>query len=295
MVASGREPAFMPTLQNERLEAEISLTGAELIRLRDASGREWLWSGDPAWWGGRAPLLFPIVGKVPNDRIRVDGVEYPMRQHGIARTAPFEVLENTPTLASLVLRASEATKAQYPFDFELEARYRLEGASLALDVIATNRSTRPMPCSFGFHPALRWPFIEGEAKTDYVVAFAEDEPAPIRRLSGGQLGPELHPTPVEGRILRLRDDLFLEDAIIFDRLNSRSLKLISPSGRSVTFDFPDMPQLGVWSKPGAPFVCIEPWQGYAAPQGFDGELAAKPGGVVIAPGGSRTFSMTMSF
>lgn len=285
----------MPFLQNESLEAEISPLGAEMIRLRDASGREWLWSGDPRWWGGRAPLLFPIVGKVPNDRIRVDGVEYPMRQHGIARTAQFEVLENTPTLARLVLRSSEATRAQYPFEFELEARYRLEGSSLSLDVIAANRSTRPMPCSFGFHPALRWPFVEDETKTDYVVEFARDEPAPICRLSGGQLGAESHPTPVEGRVLRLRDDLFEADAIIFDRLNSRSLKLVSPSGRALAFDFPDMPQLGIWSKPGAPFICIEPWQGYAAPQGFDGELAEKPGGVEIAPGASRTFSMTMSF
>jgi galactose mutarotase-like enzyme len=44
------------------------------------------------------------------------------------------------------------------------------------------------------------------------------------------------------------------------------------------------PQLGVWSKPGAGFLCIEPWRGYASPEGFDGEFTDKPGIFLVSPG-----------
>jgi galactose mutarotase-like enzyme len=117
------------TLSNPTLTAQISALGAELVVLRDEEGRDLLWNGDPAVWAGRSPLLFPIVGRARGDRIRVSGVEYPIRQHGFARTSPFEVIEAAETFCRLRLGSDASTLAQYPFDFKLEVAYRLEEAT----------------------------------------------------------------------------------------------------------------------------------------------------------------------
>jgi len=152
-----------------------------------------------------------------------------------------------------------------------------------------------MPASFGFHPALRWPLPGGGARADQAILFDEDEHAPIRRLDAdGLLAPDPRPTPVDGRKLTLHDDLFVEDAMIMDRIASRRLMYGAPGGTQIVVDFANMPQLGLWSKPGAGFLCIEPWQGYADPAGYDGDIADKPGVSAIGPGAQRTFEMGIS-
>jgi galactose mutarotase-like enzyme len=283
----------MTRIHNDFASAEISPLGAELVRLQDAQGRDWLWDANPAWWKGHSPLLFPIVGNVRDDRIVVDGREYPMKRHGLARISTFEPAESAPSRCAYVLKSSDATRAQYPFDFELRVTYALEGSTLAITAVVTNAGEAPMPASFGFHPAMTWPFPGDDVKTGHVLAFDEIEDAPIRRLRYGLLLDESFASPVEGERLRLDDSLFAADAVIFDVLKSRGLNFVAPSGRFVRFTFPDMPNLGVWSKPGARFLCIEPWSGYADAEGFAGEFAAKPGLVSIAPGASATFGMSI--
>jgi galactose mutarotase-like enzyme len=284
---------IMVTLKNAHIEASFVAMGAELQTLRDASGRDFLWDGDPTWWKGRAPLLFPIVGRVPHDHILVDGQLYPMRQHGLARISEFTLVRANAETCVFRLLASPETLAHFPYDFHLDVTYALSGPSLLLSAAVTNPGPAPIPVSFGFHPAFRWPLPGSDVKGDHAVIFDEDEPAPVRRLKDGLLRDERFPTPVAGRVLALYEALFDDDAIIFDRLISRGVTYRSPHA-TVRIDFPCMPQLGLWSKPGAGFVCIEPWHGYAAPDDFAGELREKPGISSLEPGAAATFSMRIT-
>jgi galactose mutarotase-like enzyme len=149
-----------------------------------------------------------------------------------------------------------------------------------------------MPASFGFHPAFRWPLQPGAPHEQHEVRFEKPEPAPLRRLADGLLGGPV-PSPVHGDRLVLADSLFVHDALVWDRLQSRSLTYGGPSGPTLRLAFPQMPHLGIWTKPGAGFVCLEPWQGFASPVGFDGEFAEKPGTVRLAPGTARLFELSV--
>ena len=281
------------TIGSGELTAEISNTGAELVRLKDVGGRDYLWNGDPAYWKGRAPLLFPIVGRAVGDQIHVEGRSYPMRQHGFARTSRFDVVEIRPTHCILELSANSSTLAQYPFLFRLEVSFRVVGRTISLSARLFNNGQKDLPASFGFHPALRWPLPDAVERSNHVLRFDQDEPAPIRVLANGLLSDQTRPSPVHDRRLELSDELFEHDALIFDQLRSRSVEYIGPTRQKLRVDFPDMPHLGIWTKPGAGFVCIEPWQGYASPVGSDGQFAKKPGIVHVRPQTNHLFEMSI--
>ena len=282
------------SIASPQLAAEIALQGAELVALRDEAGRDLLWDGNPAFWAGRAPILFPIVGRLKGDQLRVDGVAYPMRQHGLARISRFELVESDEASCRLRLVADEATRRSFPYDFALDLTYRIAGATLTIEGAVGNRSAGPMPVSFGFHPAFRWPLPYGAAALDHAITFAEDEPEPLAGVVDGLLSDRSRPSPVRGRTLALEPHLFDEDALILLAPASRSVTYGPPGGRSLRVDFDGMPQLGLWSKPGALFVCIEPWHGYASPSDFDGDVTEKPGMTSVAPGETRAFAMRVS-
>lgn len=282
------------TISSPRLRAQVSKKGAELVRLQDEQGRDLLWDGNPAFWTGRSPLLFPVVGRVRNDRIQVEGSEYGLPKHGFARTALFEIREADPAQCRFGLGSDEATLRQYPFPFELDVTYRIEDARLMITASVINTGPAIMPTSFGFHPAFRWPLPYGSPRDMHAIRFEHEETAPIRRPVDGLISRHVEESPVQGRMLRLRDRLFEMDALVFDQLESRSVTYGAPDGGSIRVDFPDMPHLGIWTKPGAGFICIEPWQGHADPEAFDGELAAKPGIVFIQPGEMRSFTMAIT-
>lgn len=277
-----------------QLTAEIALRGAELVRLQDEAGRDLLWDGDPAFWSGRAPILFPIVGRLTDDSLTVGGTRYPMRQHGIARTSAFALVDRDEASCRLRLAADAETRRAYPFDFVLDLDYRIEGATLTLAGTVSNPGSVVLPASFGFHPAFRRPLPYGAGAADPVVTFAEEEPEPIASVAGGLLAEGRKPSPLRGRTLDLGPHLFDEDALVFLAPRSRSVHYGLPGGRGLRVDFAGMPQLGIWSKPGAPFLCIEPWSGYASPVGFDGDLAEKPGMTMVAPGDARRFAMAVT-
>jgi galactose mutarotase-like enzyme len=282
-------------IQSDRLTAEISENGAELQRLTDTAGRDYLWDGDPAFWAGRSPILFPVVGTLNGDHYRWHGRHYPLARHGFARRSAFTVADHDHDGLILRLDANDETLKVWPFAFSLEMIYALRGATLTMTGRATNRGDDPMPCSFGFHPALRWPLPGAASKEGHVIRFDKPEPAHVRRLhAAGLLDPEPRPTPVEGDTLRLDDGLFAEDALIFDNLASRALTFSGPGTARVIVDFAGMPELGLWMKPGANYLCIEPWQGFSDPAGFAGTLDEKPGMVTIAPGDRRSFSMAIT-
>ncbi len=277
------------------LAASFSSLGAELQSVTDAAGREYMTNADPAYWTGHAPLLFPIVGRLNGDVLRVNGREYPMKQHGFARKAEWEIIDAGEDAVTFRLGDSEETRAAYPFAFSIVAHYRLEDARLSSLIIIANQGDALLPFSFGFHPAFAWPLPSGGDKLAHRIMFEADEPAAIRRLNADGLLEFNEATPVKGKELSLSPALFEADAMIWDTLASRKLTYAGGAGHPrLALAFSGMPHLGIWQKPGADFICIEPWQGHADPAGFVGEFAQKPGIVLLAPGAERSFRMDVT-
>jgi galactose mutarotase-like enzyme len=277
------------TIDNGILRVSIDDDGAELSSLRDQAGRELLWQGESVW-RRRAPILFPIVGQMPGGVLRHDGVDYPIGQHGFARDQRFAASEQSETSVLFTLADSADTRAHFPFAFRLEVRHSVAGATLTVLTTVTNTDAVPFSASLGEHPGFAWPLVPGVPRGAHTLEFAEEEPEPIRRIAGGLLRPDAQPTPVAGRVLALDDALFSDDAIIFDRPASREVRYSAPGTPILTISFPDFPQLGIWSKAPGRFVCIEPWFGLTAPQGFAGEYSEKPHQFVLEPGAAREFS-----
>jgi len=282
------------TISAGGISATVKADGAELCSLRAADGLELLWQAGPAW-PRHAPWLFPIVGRLGNDTLRHCGRAYPMTQHGFARDLRFHWLQRTERSCTLRLTDSEATRSRYPFAFQLDISYAIDAASLDVMVGIANTGAETLPASFGAHPAFNWPLLPGLPKESYSLIFGEPEPAPIRRLSGGLLRAEAEPSLVQGRVLPLGERLFVADAVILEAPASRSLRYAGPSGPSLALAWSGFRELGIWSKPsGAPFLCIEPWRGFASPAGFDGEFADKPGLMLIATGATEMLQMQIT-
>lgn len=277
-------------IRGDAIAATIKADGAELCSLQDADGLELLWQAGPQW-PRHAPLLFPIVGRLKNDELRHGGKAYPMTQHGFARDHRFEWMSREPNSCRLVLSDSEATRARYPFAFRLEVAYAASGAALDVAFTISNTGDETLPASLGGHPAFNWPLLPGLAKQAYALTFSDDEPAPIRRLKDGLMRSQPEPTPVHGKTLSLSEALFDDDAVILDKLASTSVRYAADRGPSLEVSWDGFRELGVWSKPGgAPFLCIEPWYGFASPSDFDGEFSQKPGLMQIPAAESRSLS-----
>ena len=288
-------PGQWVSLSSGDLTAEVNPLGAQLSTLRDRAGRDLLWDGDPAVWNGRAPLLFPIVGTLAGGCYRLDSKVYSLPRHGFARGRMFEVPESSPAAATFRLKADETSLQVYPFHFELELRFALDGRTLSVTAFVRNRGNEDMPASFGFHPALRWPLPFGRERSSHFIEFARDEPAPIRRLNtDGLLTPERHPTPISHRRLALADALFQDDVLIFDEIQSRSVTYGADGGPRIQISYPDAPYLGVWTKPQAHFICIEPWHGVSDTAGFAGDFRAKTGVFTVAAGSALPIKMEIT-
>jgi galactose mutarotase-like enzyme len=283
------------SIRSKRLAAEIDLLGAQLASLRDAQNRDLLWNGDPAIWSGRAPLLFPIVGTLAGGAYRLSGRSFQLPRHGFARGSLFSLVDQTPSSATFSLTCSEASERIYPFRFELRMQYSISDATLSLQATVRNLGDGDMPASFGYHPGFRWPLPYGRPKSEHYIDFAELEAEPIKRLTAeGLLSEVSHPTPVVGRRLMLADELFRQDVIIFDTLRSRSMSYGAASGPRLEVSFDDAPYVGIWTKPGADFICLEPWHGIADPEGFSGDFTDKPGVFLVAPGHGREVRMQVA-
>jgi galactose mutarotase-like enzyme len=275
--------------------AEINPLGAQLSILRDRAGRDLLWDGDPSVWAGRAPLLFPIVGALAGGSYRLGSKVYPLGRHGFARGKVFEIVNSTSAAAAFSLRADASSLKVYPFRFELDVRFELDGPTLSVTAYVRNAGDEAMPSSFGYHPAFRWPLPFGQARSAHYIEFQSDEPAPVRRLNAeGLLTPEARPTPILNRRLALADSLFRDDVIIFDNIRSRSVTYGAGDGPRIKVSYPDAPFLGIWTKPQADFICIEPWHGVADPVGFSGDFTAKPGVFMVPAGAAVVIKMQIS-
>lgn len=286
----------MIEIGGEGLSAAINPLGAELSSLRDAQGRRLLHDGDPAIWTGRAPLLFPIVGGLKDDSYRLDGRSYSLARHGLARRQTFALVEHQPDRALFRLTDNEATRAAYPFAFRFDAEYRIDGKSLTMTLSATNIGDADMPASLGYHPAFAWPLPYGEARADHRILFDEPEPDRLCLLGAdGLIAAEDRPSPMVGRTLALTDEIFTRDALIWRTARSRGCLYGAAQGPQLRIDWSDMPSLGIWTRPAGTYVCIEPWDGIADPQGFTDEIWEKPGIHRLPPGQSLTHWMRVTW
>ena len=277
-------------IRSDRISATIKADGAELCSLKNADGLELVWQAGPQW-PRHAPVLFPIVGRLKNDRLRHCGKAYPMTQHGFARDHRFICAQHEPTFCRFVLVDDHQTRSRYPFPFRLQITYTANGSDLEVALQITNTGDEIMPASIGAHPAFNWPLLPDLTKEDYRLTFSDNEIAPVRRLKDGLMRATPEPTPIQGKTLALSEKLFDDDAIILDKVASRSVRYAADRGPAIDMAWDGFSELGIWSKPGgAPFLCIEPWHGYASPAGFDGEFAEKPGVMHIAPAETRGLS-----
>ncbi len=290
----------MPTLTSATARVEIATHGAELTSFVDlASGREYLWQADPAHWARHAPLLFPIVGKLPDNTYLYHDQPLNLPQHGFARDQEFTVIQEDAASLTFQLMASAATKAEYPFEFELRVRYELRGSMLTVGWHVRNPAAagHDLLFSIGAHPAFNCPLRPeaGEQFGDY--AFHFDHPVTLHRhlLSGGLRTGQTSPVLANAATLPLSYELFKDDALVFDHFDFTRLTLqrADRTGPFVRMQFDGFPYLGLWTKgPGAAFVCIEPWQGVASPVGPPQELSEKEGILTLAP--SQMFDVSYS-
>jgi len=219
-----------------------------------------------------------------------------MPQHGFARRRVFDVVDRSGDAVTFRLEADAETRAVYPFDFRLDMRFAVEGAALRMTATVVNRGTGALPFSFGYHPAFAWPLPYDGAAEEHRVLFEKAEPAPIRKVGDepGLIARESIASPVEGNLLAPAHAMFEGDALIWDRLESRSLFWGVPGGKGLRIDFPDTPWLGLWQKPGAHYLCVEPWAGMADLVGFAGDVWEKQGIMRLAPGAERAFRMDVT-
>ena len=272
------------TLAHGDARATIALIGAEARSWRVA-GRDLLWPSDPAIWNEISPILYPVVGWTRDGEERVDGIRYPLSLHGFARSETFTVESSAPDFARLTLGDNARTRALYPFAFALALEYRLSADALAIAIEVANPGERRAPYACGLHPGFRWPL--GQAGRDGArVRFEKAERPEVPQLApGGLVRSTTRPIPLSGRDLPLSDALFAHDALCFLDCASRSLSFIDASGASITMEYESFQHAALWTRPHAPFLCLEAWTGYSDPDGFTGDLFDKPGMRVLEPGG----------
>lgn len=276
-------------LENEFLRVSIADTGAELISIYDKENeREIIWQADPAYWKRHAPVLFPNVGRHYHDTYTVNGKEYPSKQHGFARDTEFICTECTEASITHEIHSSEATRASYPFDFVLRISHILKGKELQVCWKVINESSTEMYFTIGGHPAFRVPVLEETAYHDYFLSFDRQESLKYVLLdpaSGTALeGQECELKLTDGAC-RLDTHMFDHDALVFDRGQISRAAILFPDGSPyLELRCEGFPNFGIWSVPGAPFVCLEPWMGRCDNCGYSGSLDQKPNINAVKPG-----------
>jgi len=265
------------TLKNLSLKVEICPLGAELQSIIK-DGVQYLWQGDPAIWKDRAPVLFPIVGGLKNGEYTYHGQTYKLPQHGFARSSSFEVKEADQAHAVFALHSSDETRKAYPFDFELNIGYYLKDNTIEVKYTVVNKTSGEMYFSIGAHEGYCCPIEKGEAFADYYMEF--DQPVTHERylIVDKLIAIEAEKFLENQKTFDLKHDYFEVDALVFKDVQTKFLTLKSKkSSRAVKVGFEGFPFLGIWQKPGAPYICIEPWYGIADSVTASGDITQKEG------------------
>lgn len=290
------------TIQSDSgLRAAINAHGAELTSL-SLNGTEHLWQADPAIWARHAPVLFPIVGKVFDGKYRADGNEYRMGQHGFARDREWEVVRHDVASIVLRLRSDADTLARYPYPFELQTEYRLDGNTLIKTDTVRNTGSRDLHYQIGNHPGFLYRDHHAEDRAHGYLQLLRGG-KPLGRLQASMLNAEgyvaegLQDMPLADGTIELTDRLFDNDALVLEHAQADSALLLDKQRRPyLRMDFAQAQVLGIWSPKGkrAPFVCIEPWNGRADRQGYRGDIAQRDWMQHLQPGQSQAFQCAIT-
>lgn len=284
-------------LQNSHFTARIDSVGAQLIALTDATGREYIWQRDPAYWTSCSPLLFPTVGNCRDGKTMIDGIWYSMPKHGVCRSADFQVHQLSHTQAVFTLEDSETTRQSYPYAFRLSLTYTLQPDGLHMDYAVENRDNHTIHYEIGAHPGFRCPMEEGAHFEDYVLEFEQEETAESIKYDISHMQFDVtcrRLTLDHTRILPLQYDLFADDALFFDDLKSRKVSIKhSATGNGVEVSFPDFETAAFWTAMPSkgPFLCVEPWNGSAIRSDEDDHLEHRHHIQCLNPGESKNYHL----
>jgi galactose mutarotase-like enzyme len=288
----------MFTIEDQQLRINIHPKGAELQSIfHKGRQTEYMWSGDPAFWGKHSPLLFPIVGTLKDNTYYFANKAYHLSRHGFARDREFAVESQSPDSIGFLLRSDEATRAVFPFEFELRVLYRLLPEGLTTTYRINNPGQAPLYFSVGSHPAFRVPIAAGTSYTDYYLEFDQEEDAPRWPIStDGLIEREPQTLLQRQKTIPLTKELFAKDALVLKGLKSSGISLRSNrTERGLRMEFPGFPFLGIWAAPGADFVCIEPWCGIADSVDSNQQWTTKEGINRLEAGGAfeRTWTLIL--
>jgi len=262
------------TISNTTLTATINHKGAELISLKNqTSDREYIWGGNPEYWGKHAPVLFPIVGTLKNNSYIFNDTSYKLSRHGFARDMVFELIKETEYEAVFSLKADEITKEWYPFDFELHLTYTLMESELTIRYNVMNNGSHAMYFSIGGHPAFALP----NQFERYSLKFEPNEKLISYPLENDLISNATKEIDLIQSSVPLTYSLFENDALIFKELQSNQIQLLENNTPILNFKFRDFPNFGIWTKIDAPFICLEPWAGYSDVRATSGKIAKKEG------------------
>jgi galactose mutarotase-like enzyme len=254
------------------LSVIINHIGAELISLKKNT-KEYIWEGNPDFWGKHSPILFPIVGTLKNDTYIYNGIEYNLHRHGFARDMKFELIDKKDNCATFMLQSSDETLKSYPFNFELHIIYTLEENGLSIRYKVINKSNTQMPFSIGAHPA----FALQNDFEEYSIQFEKEEPLEYHLLQNGLISNQIKKINLKDKLIPLHYQLFKDDALVFKKLQSNTVTILENKSPILRVQFEDFPSLGIWTLENAPFLCIEPWFGYSDTTSNYGDLFKKEG------------------
>lgn len=285
----------MFTIESHLLKATINPKGAELTSLQHKeNGLDYLWNGDPAFWGKHSPVLFPIVGSLKDNTYFHEGNSYQLPRHGFARDLPFAVETSSFDSITFLLKDSDVTRKVFPFAFEFRIVYIMVEDSLGVTYQVINPGKEPLFFSVGAHPAFKLPLAPGTSYEDYYLQFNHTEQAGRWPLEGSGLITAAPVPFLETDRIPLAKSLFQQDAIVFKQLQSTQLSVCSAkTPHGITVDFPGFPFLGIWAAKDADFLCIEPWCGIADSVNADQQLVNKEGINKLEAGESFTRTWTV--
>ena len=264
------------TISNQTLTATINSKGAELNSLKKEN-RDYIWEGNPEFWGKHSPILFPIVGTLKGNSYEYKGEKFELSRHGFARDQEFKVVESSENKAVFLLSSSEETLKVYPFEFELQVIYTLEENQLQIQYKVKNNGSSSMPFSIGGHPAFALP---GNFE-DYSLRFEKQETLQSFTLENDLVSDKTNTFELKEKQFPLNYASFENDALIFKTMKSKSIEILENQKPLLRFKFNDFPNFGIWTKVNAPFICLEPWLGYSDTFKANGNLFDKEGSIAL--------------
>lgn len=287
------------TLYNSYITAKINSLGAQLISLQDNNHTEYIWQQDQEIWDKSSPILFPIIGNCRNNQTKINHRFYTIPKHGFCIHSDFSIESQSDTSVTFTLNDNEYTYSMYPYHFKLSITYTLEKQSIIFKISVKNCDNDNIYYCLGLHPGIRCPIFENEAFSDYQIVFSHPEIHGYRHYNQNTLEFDMSKSYYleNTKKISLSHSLFLQDAIWFDRLLSKNIRLINPlTSKGIQVDFYDFHTLALWKKPmeTASFLCIEPWNGSAICSNEDDEFLHKNNIQTLEKGGTKEYKIQLS-